>query len=211
MTWLSRLLTQNSLHHRASALGRHTRQDKGLRRQMTLETLEPRVVLSAVTATYAGGALSIVGDNLNNGIVIHELSAAAGGEVTVAPLNAQTLVNSFNQVYTTPGPVSSISVSFGAGTNSNVEKIVLYGAGKTTPTNVETVTITVGAQALGLSVNGPIAANPAANIPVTLGTTTTGIDNAGPLTVNYGGNLSGPGYDGGSACQSHFLLWFRQR
>ena len=202
MTWLSRLLTQNSLHHSARALGRHTRQDKGLRRQMTLEQLEGRVVLSNVGVTYNPTtlALAIVGDAGNDGIRINENAQDAvtnPGGVSVAGivvgLNSQTLVNSFNQVYTTPGPVSSISVSFGAGTSSNVEKIVLFGAGKTTPTNVESVTITVGAQALGLSVNGPIAANAAAHIPVTLGTTTTGVDNAGPLTVNYGGNLAGPG------------------
>ena len=192
MTWLSRLRTENtSLHHRAPSS--RTREDKGLRRKMTLETLEGRVVLSNVMVSYAGGALTILGDASNDGIVVHELSAASGGDVTVAPLYAQTTVNSFNLTYTSPGPVSSIGISYGAGTASNVEKIVLFGAGKNVPTTVNNVTIAVGSQALGLSVNGPQPADAAANIPVALGTTVTGVDNAGALTLTHTGNFNGPG------------------
>ena len=183
MTWLSRILAQNmSTRHRAPS----SRDPKGLRRRMILEYLEGRVVLSNVIVnTYFAptGALTILGDAGNDGIQITENSATAAihpGAVTVAPLTPQTFINGFTSAYNSVSPVSSIAVSFGAGTANNVEKIVLLGAGKTVPTAVKNINITLGSQFLGLAVGGGVAG-------------ANGVDNNGAFNVTTSGNINGPG------------------
>ena len=139
MTWLSRLLPQSPSQHPANHNHR-TRQAQRRRRMATLETLEGRTLLSNVTVSFAGGALTILGDAHNDSFSITEQSAAAGGKVTVTSTSPQTTINKTSVPFVSPQAVTSIVVRLPGTTNSDT--VSLLGAGKTTPTTVKNVTIT---------------------------------------------------------------------
>jgi len=191
MTWLSRLLTQNtSLQHRAPSS--RIRENKRRRRMVALEYLENRLLLTGqagnVNVVYnpATLGLAITGDNFNDAIRVAEASQDNGGAVTVtgilSPLGVTT-INGAATPFTTPGAVKAVTVNFNTGgTVNNFDKLILTGAGKTVATTVTTFTISVGVANLGLSVGGPTAA-PGGG----------GVDNAGAFTLTTSGNINGPG------------------
>ena len=139
MTWLSRLLPQSPSQHPANHNHR-SRQAQRRRRMATLETLEGRTLLSNVTVSFAGGALTILGDAHNDSFSITEQSTAAGGKVTVTSTSPQTTINKTSVPFVSPQAVTSIVVRLPGTTNSDT--VTLLGAGKTTPTTVKDVTIT---------------------------------------------------------------------
>ena len=139
MTWISRLLPQSPSQHPANHNHR-SRQAQRRRRMATLETLEGRTLLSNVTVSFAGGALTILGDAHNDSFSITEQSAAAGGKVTVTSTSPQTTINKTSVPFVSPQAVTSIVVRLPGTTNSDT--VSLLGAGKTTPTTVKNVTIT---------------------------------------------------------------------
>ena len=154
MTWLSRLLPQTpSLQRRVST--HHNRTAKQRRRVMTLESLEQRVVLSNVSASFAAGVLTINTDSFNNQFKITETTAASPnfGKVTVSSLAPYTTINSTAADYQTPSAVTAINVKVN-GSFRTSDVIQLVGAGKTAATTVKTVNINVGWAALNLSVDG---------------------------------------------------------
>ena len=165
MTWISRLLPQSPSQHPANHNHR-TRQAQRRRRMATLETLEGRTLLSNVTVSFAGGALTILGDAHNDSFSITEQSAAAGGKVTVASTSLPTTINGTSVPFVSPQAVTSIVVRLPGTTNSDT--VTLLGAGKATPTTVKDVTIT-----------GPLGST-AANLTFTA----NGVDNNGAFTLN---------------------------
>ena len=165
MTWISRLLPQSPSQHPANHNHR-SRQAQRRRRMATLETLEGRTLLSNVTVSFAGGALTILGDAHNDSFSITEQSAAAGGKVTVTSTSPQTTINKTSVPFVSPQAVTSIVVRLPGTTNSDT--VSLLGAGNTTPTTVKDVTIT-----------GPLGST-AANLTFTA----NGVDNNGAFTLN---------------------------
>ena len=166
MTWISRLLPQSPSQHPANHNHR-SRQAQRRRRMATLETLEGRTLLSNVTVSFAGGALTILGDAHNDSFSITEQSAAAGGKVTVTSTSPQTTINKTSVPFVSPQAVTSIVVRLPGTTNSDT--VSLLGAGKTTPTTVTNVTIT-----------GPVPTDLTLPIPPTaanLTFTANGVDN----------------------------------
>ena len=109
MTWLSRLLPNGR-----SSLQRAT---KRRRRIMKLELLENRTLLSNVTVSFAGGTLTILGDNFNDSFSITEQSTAAGGKVTVASTSLQTTINRTSVPFVSTEAVTSIVVRLPGTTN----------------------------------------------------------------------------------------------
>src|SRR5271157_2015404 len=108
MTWLSRLLPQSPSLQRLANHNHRSRQAQRRRRMATLETLEGRTLLSNVTVSFAGGALTILGDAHNDSFSITEQSAAAGGKVTVTSTSPQTTINKTSVPFVSPQAVTSI-------------------------------------------------------------------------------------------------------
>jgi hypothetical protein len=177
MTWLSRLLPQtSSLQRHTSA---HNRSTKQRRRVMTLESLEHRIVLSDVSATFSSGVLTIVSNVSSNPPIggnafdiIEGSSAGDLGKVTVKPATGSiaTTVNGVGVPFTTPAAVTQIDVIIVGANKSIAETVNLLGPGKTVPTTVKNVTFTVTTANLTLNANN--------------------IDNSGTFTLNTTGGLN---------------------
>jgi hypothetical protein len=176
MTWLSRLLPQSNRLHLVSIPKSRTPNTKRHRRMATLETLEHRVVMSNVSTSLVGSALTISADKFNNAFAITETRMADGTHVTVTATDKVTNINGIpyfggiEPSWTSPSAVGSIKVNDAGGANV----ISLTGEGKSALETTGAVTFTL---------TGTTTAN-----PTTL--SVSNIDNPGAFNLTSNQQLS---------------------
>lgn len=145
MTWLSRLLPQRNRLQLVGTPTNRTPVSKRNRRQMTLEALEHRVVLSVTAVPNFSGVLNITVDKFANNFTIEEFKInSTQSKVTLTANDAKTLING-GSTWTSFGAVSSINVKIASNTQANKDTIELVGEGIGTQEGVKNVTFTAAA------------------------------------------------------------------